>query len=131
MDLFTLHNYCVLCLYDYLKSYFEPETRPSSIPEFSGSFCIRPYYNSKDKIKSILVKNSPIRKRGLILIYFIMRDSRGNTILQCSSFIMREDLISTVSAICYLKDRFFLRLTNKPLKISWPVGCVIFISAPH
>ena len=54
-----------------------------------------------------------------------MRDSRGNTILQCSSFVRREDLISMVSAICYLGDRFFLRLTNKS------VGCVIFISVPH
>ena len=60
-----------------------------------------------------------------------MRDSRGNTILKCSSFIMREDLISMVSAICYLGDRFFLRLTNKSLRISLPVGCVIFISVPH
>ena len=39
MGLFTLHNYCVPFLFDYLKSYLEFINR-LSIPEFSDYHCL-------------------------------------------------------------------------------------------
>ena len=38
MGLFTLHNCWVLCLFDYLKSYLESNSR-LPISDFSGSLC--------------------------------------------------------------------------------------------
>ena len=40
MGLFTLHNYCVPFLFDYLITYFEFKSR-LPIPEFSGYHCTR------------------------------------------------------------------------------------------